>query len=270
MELNYSLSQKKFLLIAGPCVIENKKQIHQIADLLIKQKLGLIRGGIYKMRTNPHSFQGLGVDAIKLITDLKKTHNLKFISEITDPRQIDILSTIVDIFQVGTRNMYNYELLKELGSQTKPVLLKRAFCGLIKEWLLAADYLVQAGNTKIILCERGIRTFESSTRNTLDLSGALVAKRQSSFPVIVDPSHSTGQSDLVIPMALATAAAGLDGLLIEVHPEPKQALSDGQQSLNFTQFTEMIKQLKQILSCTNRTIESMFFDETFFNKNKRT
>ena len=260
-------SSQPFMLIAGPCSIESKEQIHQIAEILTEEKISFLRGGIYKMRTHPDSFQGLGEEAIYLIQNLKKTHTLKFVSEITDPRQIEVLFPVVDVFQVGTRNMYNYELLKELGKQSKPVLLKRAFCSLVKEWLMAAEYLIQAGNEQIILCERGIRTFESSTRNTLDLSGALVAQRESSLPVIVDPSHGTGQSSLVVPMALAAAAAGLNGLLVEIHPEPEKAMSDGYQSLNFTQFKQMMKQLRKILSCMERKIESEFFYESFFEKN---
>ncbi|MYE07714.1 MAG: hypothetical protein F4X95_03060, partial [Oligoflexia bacterium] len=169
-------------------------------------------------------------------------------------------------FQVGTRNMFNYELLKELGKQSKPVLLKRAFSARVKEWLLAADYVVQAGNKKVILCERGIRTFETSTRNTLDLSGALLAQRESAFPVIVDPSHGTGEASLVIPMALAVVAAGLDGLLLEIHPEPFKALSDGYQSLNFSQFKQMMQQLKKILYVIGKPIDSEFIYESFSNK----
>lgn len=255
-----------FLLIAGPCSIESKEQMYQVTKILTEENISFLRGGIYKMRTHPHSFQGLGEQAINLIKNLKKIHTLHFISEITDPRQIEILSPIVDIFQVGTRNMYNYELLKELGKQKKPILLKRAFSARIKEWLLAAEYAIQAGNEQIILCERGIRTFETSTRNTLDLTGALVAKEESSLPVIVDPSHGTGKSSLVTPMALAAAAAGLDGLLVEIHPDPAKAMSDGYQSLNFIQFKQMLKQLRKILAAMDRKIESEFLYESFFDK----
>ncbi len=241
-----------FLIIAGPCSIESKEQLYQITKVLTEENISFLRGGIYKMRTQPHSFQGLGEEAIELVKNLKASHTVNFVSEITDPRQIDTMSPVVDIFQVGTRNMYNYELLKELGKQTKPVLLKRAFSARVKEWLLAAEYLTQEGNGQVILCERGIRTFETSTRNTLDLSGALVAQKESSLPVIVDPSHGTGHPFLVMKMALATAAVGLDGLLVEIHPEPEKALSDGYQSLNFIQFKQMMKQLKKILSVTDK------------------
>ena len=199
MEIKYPPSQnnkKPFMIIAGPCSIENKEQMNRITKVLTEENISYLRGGIYKMRTHPHSFQGLGEKATSLIQNIKKHHNLKLVSEITDPRQMETLYPIVDIFQVGTRNMYNYELLKELGKQDKPVLLKRAFSALVKEWLSAAEYLIQSGNEKIILCERGIRTFETSTRNTLDLSGALIAQKESPFPVIVDPSHGTGNSFL--------------------------------------------------------------------------
>ena len=243
----FEQATKPFMLIAGPCSIESKQQMQKIMELLLKENLSFFRGGIYKMRTEPSSFQGMGEQAIDLVKNLKKKYSLKFVSEITDPRQIEIMLPVVDIFQVGTRNMYNYALLKELGQQDKPVLLKRAFAARVKEWLQASEYLTQAGNEQIILCERGIRTFEDSTRNTLDLAGALVAQRESSFPVIVDPSHGTGDSSLVIPMAKAAVAAGLDGLLIEVHPNPKEALSDGAQSLNFNQFKELMQILKKIL-----------------------
>ena len=256
MEINkhsfFQKSNRPFMLIAGPCSIENKEQMHLIMKVLTEENISFLRGGIYKMRTQPYSFQGLGAKAIELIRKLKTNHDLNFVSEITDLRQIEELSPVVDIFQVGTRNMYNYELLKELGKQRRPVLLKRAFAARIKEWLMAAEYLIQGGNERVILCERGIRTFETDTRNTLDLAGALVARRESGFPVIIDPSHGTGQSSLVTPMALATAAAGLDGLLVEIHPDPEKAMSDGYQSLNFIQFKQMMKQLRKILISMNR------------------
>lgn len=265
MEIKYpafETNKKPFMIIAGPCSIENKEQMDTVTKVLTEENIFYLRGGIYKMRTHPDSFQGLGEEAIHFIQNIKKTHNLKLVSEIVDPRQLETLYPIVDIFQVGTRNMYNYELLKELGKQDKPVLLKRAFSALVKEWLLATDYLVQAGNEQIILCERGIRTFETSTRNTLDLSGALIAQKESSFPVIVDPSHGTGNSSLVIPMALAATAAGLDGLLVEFHPEPKAALSDGYQALNCIQFKEMISQVRSILNTINRNKEGNILDES--------
>lgn len=258
MEVNrYSFFQKSprpFIVIAGPCSVESGEQMQSIANTIKQENLFFLRGGVYKMRTHPDSFQGLGKKAIDLIQDLKKEYSLSFVSEITDPRQMEMLSSVVDIFQVGARNMYNYELLKELGRQPKPVLLKRAFSALVKEWLMAMEYLVKAGNDQVILCERGIRTFETSTRNTLDLSGALIAQKESSLPVIVDPSHGTGDSSLVINMASAALAAGLDGLLVEIHPTPEKALSDGYQSLNFIQFKQLMKQIRKILSVMNKAL----------------
>ena len=249
-------AQKPFIVIAGPCAIENKAQMESILSLLKEEHILFLRGGLYKMRTNPTSFQGLREEGIALIQDLKKKYAFQFVSEVTDPRQIEPLSEVVDVFQVGARNMYNYELLKELGFlQKKTVLLKRAFSALVQEWLLAGEYVTRNGNENLIFCERGVRTFETATRNTLDLSGALVAKKESGFPVIVDPSHGTGRADLVSGMALAGAGAGLDGLLIEVHPEPHRALSDGQQSLDFSQFKLLMKNLRVLLSALKRPIK---------------
>ncbi len=241
-----------FTVIAGPCSVESREQIHQTAKILEEENVCFLRGGIYKLRTSYRSFQGRGKQAVEWMRELKACYKkLNFVSEITDIRQMDILSPVVDIFQVGARNMYNYELLKELGKQAKPVLLKRAFSARVKEWLMAAEYLSQNGNERVILCERGIRTFETETRNTLDLAGALVAKRESSFPVIADPSHGTGKSELVGKMALSILAAGLNGLMVEIHPEPEKALSDGRQSLNFTQFKQSMKQIRKMQNFMN-------------------
>ncbi len=248
------LEKNNFLFIAGPCAVESTNQMHQVAQMVSDEGLNFLRGGIYKMRTNPNTFQGLGQKACDIVLAVKKKHNLKFVSEISDPRQIDILMEVSDILQVGTRNMFNYELLKSLSVLDKPIILKRGFCATVKEWLYALEYLVKGGNEKVILCERGIRTFENSTRNTLDLSGALVAQKESSFPVIVDPSHSTGQVELVTPLALATIACGLDGLMIETHPCPKEALSDGFQSLNKSQFQNLIKQIKPALTFVEKKL----------------
>ena len=240
-------TNKNFIVIAGPCAIESRRQVSSVARFLNKEGVGCMRGGIYKMRTHADSFQGLGEKALPWIMEVKKKYSLKFVSEITDPRQIESLINVVDTFQVGTRNMFNYELLKELGTLKTPVILKRGFAARIKEWLAAAEYLIKGGNKKIILCERGIRTFETGTRNTLDLAGALLAKKESNLPVIVDPSHATGRAELISPIALAAAAAGLNGIIVEVHPSPKDALSDSRQSLSFMQFKHTMKQLKHLL-----------------------
>ena len=248
--------QRPFIVIAGPCAVESQAQMELILPFLQKESVFLVRGGLYKLRTNPRSFQGLREKGIELINTLKQKHSFQFVSEITDPRYIEPLSHVVDVFQVGTRNMYNYELLKELGSQKKPVLLKRAFSARVKEWLLAGEYILNQGNKNLILCERGIRTFETATRNTLDLSGALVAKKESGYPVIVDPSHGTGQANLVSDMALAVVGAGLDGLLLEVHPEPNKALSDREQALNFSQFQLLMEKVKTVLTALNRPLST--------------
>lgn len=248
------LPHRDFMLIAGPCAIESAGQLEATAQVLQAEKLPFMRGGIYKLRTHPDSFQGLGEQAIDLVVSMKKKYGFKLVSEITDPRHISILINTVDFFQVGTRNMYNYELLKELGRVKKPVVLKRAFSATVKEWLLAAEYLVKGGNENIILCERGIRTFETATRNTIDLSGALVAQKESGWPVILDPSHGVGRADLVIPMALAGVACGLDGLLIEIHSNPQEALSDGQQALNFEAFRILMKKVRQLLKILDRSL----------------
>ena len=245
--------QRPFIIIAGPCAIESPSQMEKTLSFFKEENILFLRGGLYKMRTDPKSFQGLREKGIALIQDLKTKYHFQFVSEITDPRHIEPLSQVVDVFQVGARNMYNYELLKELGQQEKTVLLKRGFSALLKEWLLAGEYITKQGNKNLILCERGIRTFETATRNTLDLAGALIAKKESGLPVIVDPSHGTGRADLVSDMALAVASVGLDGLLIEVHLEPAKALSDGPQSLDFSQFRILMKKLRPLLSVLKKT-----------------
>ncbi len=246
--------KKDFIIIAGPCSVESISQMEDIAQTIASKGVPFLRGGVYKMRTRANTFQGLGQKALDIVLSIKKKYNLKVVSEITDPRQIDTLTPVVDILQVGTRNMFNYELLKELGGIKKPVILKRGFCATVKEWLYALEYIVKGGNKQVILCERGIRTFEDSTRNTLDLAGAIVAQKESQFPVIVDPSHGTGKSELVTPLALASVACGLDGVMVEVHPSPKDALSDGPQSLDCSQFQQMLKQVKSALANTDKKI----------------
>jgi 3-deoxy-7-phosphoheptulonate synthase len=247
----------QFSVFAGPCSVESQEQFSQTAKFVKNHGAVGLRGGVFKLRTNPNSFQGLGSDAYEIIKSVKADSGLPFVSEITDPRQIADLEPIVDMFQVGSRNMHNYALLKELGQVKKPVMLKRGFSALIKEWLLAADYLVKSGNDQVILCERGIRTFETGTRNTFDINAIVVAKLTSPFPVIADPSHGTGDANLVGPVALAAAAAGADGLLVEVHPKPAEALSDGYQSLNFEQFDSMMTKLDKVLQALGRKLENV-------------
>lgn len=249
-----TIGGRPFVVVAGPCSVESERQFSDVASFVKQEGAGLLRGGIFKLRTNPRSFQGLGAEGFDIVARVKAELKMPFVSEVTDARQIEEMSELVDVFQVGTRNMYNYALLKELGRQQKPVLLKRGFSALIEEWLLAADYIVREGNENVILCERGIRTFERATRNTLDLSAVAYVKQHSPYPVLVDPSHGTGRSDLVGPMSLAAAASGADGLLLEVHPEPSQALSDGHQALNFAAFAELMGQLEKVLKVFNRPL----------------
>lgn len=232
---------KKFKIIAGPCSVESRTQMEQI--LAMKYSPSFIRGGTYKMRTQKTSFQGLGSEAIEIIKELKKEKDFTFVSEITDPRQIEIFHGVVDVFQVGARNMYNYELLKELAQLGNPVILKRAFSATISEWLGSADYLHPLGTERVILCERGVRSFDTKLRNMLDLGSVIWLKEETKFPVIVDPSHAMGDSKYVTQAALASMAAGADGILVEVHPDPTVALSDKDQALSVVKYSEMIEQL---------------------------
>jgi 3-deoxy-7-phosphoheptulonate synthase len=243
-----------FSVWAGPCSIESEAQF--LATATEVKKLGAcgLRGGVYKLRTDPTAFQGLGVEAFAIAKKVKAQLQMPFVSEVTDPRQIGDLTEVVDAFQVGSRNMHNYALLKELSQYKTPVLLKRGLSATFKEWMLAADYLVKGGNENIVLCERGIRTFETATRNTFDINAIALAKSESPFPVLADPSHGTGIAKLVEPVALAAAAAGADGLLIEVHPNPSQALSDGYQSLDFKQFASLMERLPKLLKALDRNL----------------
>lgn len=244
----------RFTVIAGPCSIESESQFQTTAEAVKNSGASILRGGIWKMRTSQKDFQGLGRDSFDLINKIKLQTGLPLISEITDIRQIEEVFGVVDAYQVGARNMHNYSLLKELGKQPKPVLLKRNFSAFIDEWLKAADYITAGGNTQVILCERGIRTFETATRNTLDLNAVVYAKKHSGLPVIVDPSHAVGIADLVPQLCYASAAAGADGLIVEVHPKPSEALSDGPQALTFAAFETMMRQLEKVLNAFDRNL----------------
>jgi 3-deoxy-7-phosphoheptulonate synthase len=244
-------------IIAGPCSIESREHLLETALSVKKAGACLLRGGIYKMRTKPGTFQGLGDQAFSFIKDVKTETGMPLVAEITDPRQLSDLVETVDMFQVGSRNMYNYELLKELGHLRKPVLLKRAFAATVDEWVKAAEYILVGGNENVLLCERGIRTFEPTTRNTLDLNSVAYLKAHTSFPVIVDPSHGTGRPELILPMSLAAIAAGADGLIIEVHPRPSEAKSDADQALNFAQFETIVEQSKKVAAALGRNLETL-------------
>lgn len=251
---SFTIGGPEFAVIAGPCSIESLDQCLETAKFVAENGAVMLRGGMFKLRTNPSSFQGMGRDAFDIVREVKSRTGLPFVSEVTDPRQIGDFVEIVDMFQVGSRNMHNYALLKELGTVQKPILLKRGFSGLVSEWLYSAEYVAKHGNPNVILCERGIRTFETATRNTFDLNAVAYVKRHSPFAVIADPSHATGATDLVIPMALAAAAAGADGLIVEVHPRPSEALSDGFQALTLPMFKDMMNRLERLLHALDRTL----------------
>lgn len=244
----------EFITIAGPCAVENTLQMGKAASVVKNAGAKVLRGGAFKPRTSPYSFQGLGVDGLKILSMVAKEHKMPSVTEVVEVADIDAVDEYSDAFQVGARNMQNFRLLTELGLRKKPVILKRGFAAKIEDLLLAAEYIVAQGNANVILCERGIRTFETCTRNTLDLTAVPYLKSKTHLPVIVDPSHGTGIRELVAPMAFAAAACGADGLIIEVHPDPKNALSDGMQSLNPEQFATMMKDLKRFVTAANRTM----------------
>ncbi len=246
-----------FTIWAGPCSVESLSQFRETASQVKKLGATGLRGGLFKLRTDPTAFQGLGREAFEIVKTVKSEVGLPFVSEITDPREIGDMLDVVDAFQVGSRNMHNYALLKELAGVDKPILLKRGFSATFKEWMLAADYLIKGGNDQIILCERGIRTFETATRNTFDINAIAMAKLETPFPVLADPSHGTGQARLVPAVALAAAAAGADGLLIEVHPDPAHALSDGYQSLDFPTFAKLMGQMPKLLHALDRDMAAL-------------
>lgn len=248
------IGSKRVHVAAGPCAVENRVTLINIAEKIKSAGATFLRGGAFKPRTSPYSFQGLGVEGLKYLAEAKEKTGLPVISEIMDPRDIDVMIDYVDILQIGTRNMQNFKLLMEVGSVDKPVLLKRGMSATIKELLMAAEYILSRGNEKVILCERGIRTFETATRNTLDLSAVPLLKSLSHLPVAVDPSHGVGKRELVSPMAVAAVAAGADMLLIEVHTNPEEALSDGEQSLTPDQFKEMMKKVAAVAKAVGREV----------------
>jgi 3-deoxy-7-phosphoheptulonate synthase len=250
----FEIGGPNFTVIAGPCSIESYDQFLETAKGVKAAGANILRGGIWKMRTSSKAFQGMGSSAFDLIKTVCKETNMTLVSEVTDANQIEEIHDLVSMFQVGSRNMHNYSLLKELGKQKKPVLLKRGFAALIDEWIKASEYVTNEGNPNVILCERGIRTFETATRNTLDLNAVAYAKKNSSLPVIVDPSHAVGIAALVPDLALAAAAVGADGIIVEVHPRPKEALSDGMQALTLENFSAMMKKLEKICNAIEKPL----------------
>ena len=245
---------KDICVMAGPCSVETTEQINQVAEAVKASGAKILRGGAYKPRTSPYAFQGLQAEGLDLLQEASRSAGLPIVSEITNPRTIDIFDEKVDIIQVGARNMQNFELLKEVGELNKPVLLKRGLSNTIEEWLMSAEYIMSRGNHNVILCERGIRTFEDFTRNTLDLSAVVAVKKLSHLPVVVDPSHATGLYWMVEPLALAAVAAGADGLIIEVHNDPANALCDGPQSLTPEKFEVLMQKLRTLAPVVERSI----------------
>ncbi len=242
------------VVMAGPCSIESEDQIFRLAEIVSKSGGKVLRGGAFKPRSSPYSFQGLGETGLELMRKAADAHNLLMVTEILEPAQISLIGKYTDIYQVGARNMQNFSLLKELGKAGKPVLLKRGLSATIEELLMSAEYILSGGNKEVILCERGIRTFETFTRNTFDISAIPVVQKRSHLPIIADPSHAVGLRDKVIPLARAAVAAGADGIMVEVHHEPEKALSDGPQALLPEQFKELMSQINMIAKVIGRKI----------------
>jgi len=251
-----TIGGKEITIMAGPCAVENEKQIIDTARAIKKAGAKILRGGAFKPRTSPYSFQGLQEKGLKLLKMAAEDSGLKIITEVMSSEHVELIGKYTDIFQIGARNMQNFYLLKKVGNAGKPVMLKRGLTATYKEFIMAAEYIMSEGNYNVILCERGIRTFEDYTRNTLDLISIPVLKKLTHLPVVIDPSHGTGRRDLVAPAATGAVAMGADGLIVEVHPHPVKALSDGQQSLHFAEFREMLRNLTKVARAVDRKIIS--------------
>ena len=249
-----SIGGGKLVVIAGPCSVESEGQILDVARSVQRSGAAALRGGAYKPRTSPYAFQGKGVEGVLLLDEARKNTGLPIVSELMSADQLPLFEEAVDVIQIGARNMQNFDLLKKVGKTNKPILLKRGLSSTIEEWLMSAEYIMAGGNPNVILCERGIRTFETYTRNTLDLSAVLAVKRQSHLPVVVDPSHACGQAWMVERMAMAAVAAGADGLIIEVHNDPAHALCDGAQSVTPEQFGSIMDRLRAVAACVGREV----------------
>jgi 3-deoxy-7-phosphoheptulonate synthase len=245
---------REIQIIAGPCSVESREQILEIADTVRKGGAKILRGGAYKPRTSPYSFQGLEEEGLKLLAEAREQTGLKIVTEVMDGHNVELVAQYADIVQIGARNMQNFSLLKSLGKIKNPILLKRGMMSSVQEFLMSAEYIMSEGNYNVILCERGIRTFETSTRSTLDLNAIPVIKQLSHLPIIVDPSHGTGRWDLVLPMAKSSIAAGADGLMIEVHPRPEKAFSDGFQSLIPKRYFSLMTEIKPLVAAMGRTL----------------
>lgn len=236
--------EKEKLIIAGPCAIESYDQLLETARFIKSKGVKILRGGAYKPRTSPFAFQGMRKEGLEILKAVKKEVGIMAVTEAIDEKSLSEVYEVSDMIQIGSRNMQNFSLLVEAGKQDKPILLKRGMSATIKEWIHAAEYIAKQGNTKVIMCERGIRTFNDYTRNTMDIAAIPIIKQETGLKVIADPSHGTGKRNLILPMSLASLAAGADGLIIEVHPQPEDALSDGDQSLNFEEFSNLISVIK--------------------------
>jgi 3-deoxy-7-phosphoheptulonate synthase len=249
-----SFGENSLAIIAGPCSVESFDMLHQTAVSVRAAGASMLRGGAFKPRTSPYSFQGLGVEALSMLAQVRVETGLPVVTEVLDTRHVDLVAEHADMLQVGARNMQNFALLAELGHVQRPILLKRGLSATTTELLMAAEYIMAHGNKDVVLCERGIRTFETATRNTLDVSAIPILKRETHLPVIVDPSHAGGDADLVAPLAFAAIAAGADGLIIEVHPDPESALSDGDQSLTFAVFNDLMARLAPFAAAAGRSL----------------
>jgi len=249
-----SIGPQTFTLIAGPCSVENEEMILRTAEFLVGHGVRLMRAGAYKPRSSPYAFQGMGREGLDILARVRRRTGIGIVTELMDTDNADAVEEVADVIQIGTRNMQNFSLLRRVSRARKPVLLKRGMSATLEEWLMAAEYVMSGGNYQVFLCERGVRTFSDHSRNTLDLSVIPPVKKLSHLPILVDPSHGTGKRDYVPPMALASLAAGADGLLIEVHPDPDHALSDGAQSLNFAAFESLLDSLKRLAEPLARTI----------------
>ncbi|SDC17807.1 MULTISPECIES: 3-deoxy-7-phosphoheptulonate synthase [unclassified Candidatus Frackibacter] len=244
----------ELVIMAGPCAVESREQILEAAEHVKANGGQILRGGAFKPRTSPYSFQGLGEEGLKLLAEARERTGLKIITEVLDSEDLELVDNYADILQIGSRNMQNYGLLKKLGKVDTPVMLKRGYAATVKEWLLSAEYVISHGNPNVILCERGIRTFETATRNTLDLNAIALVKELTDLPVIIDPSHGTGKRSLVNPLAKAGISVGADGIIVEVHPNPEEALCDGEQSLTPNDFTSLIDDLDKVAKAVDKRL----------------
>lgn len=251
---NVSCGGNKLMLVAGPCAVESEEQMQECADVLSKAPVQALRGGVFKPRTSPYTFQGMGEEGLQILAETGKQHSMPVIAEVMSAKQLEEAHDSLDVLQIGSRNMQNFELLKEVSLVRKPVLLKRGLAATIEEFLMAAEYIMAGGNHNVILCERGIRSFDSMTRNVLDLGAVAVLKQMTHLPVIVDPSHAAGRCELIADLARAAVACGADGLMIECHPQPKKSVSDARQALSLQEMSELVKSLAAVAAAVGREV----------------